>query len=264
MSDRLFGGGRAAAADVAWRIYRRRSTASTNLDALELARAGDPGRAWVVAERQTGGRARRGRVWSSEPGNLYATALICDPCAPAHLPELPFVAAVAAARAVAPRAAAVGRRVGIKWPNDLLLDGAKIAGILLETARTPDGRFAVAIGIGINCRTFPGDTEMPATSLAACGVDVFPDHLFADLEYELRSLVDTWDEGRGFAAVREAWLSHAVGIGRRIRVRLVGSEDEGVFEAIDASGFLVLARDDGSRRLISAGDVFFARPGCEE
>lgn len=264
MSDPRSGGGREASADVAWRLYRRRSTASTNLDALELARAGDPGRAWVVAERQSEGRARRGRDWTSEPGNLFATALLIDPCAPARLAELPFVAAVAAARAVARHAERAGRRVGIKWPNDLLIDGRKVSGMLLETTRTPAGRTAVAIGIGINCKTFPTATEMPATSLLACGIDVFPEHLFADLEYELRSALATWDEGRGFAAIRAAWLDVAVGIGRRIRVRLVDGEDDGCFEAIDASGFLVLARDDGSRRLISAGDVFFPAAENEE
>ncbi|MER2605611.1 MAG: biotin--[acetyl-CoA-carboxylase] ligase [Siculibacillus sp.] len=245
-------------------MVRLVDTASTNLEALDRARAGDPGRVWVVAERQSGGRARRGRVWTSEPGNLYATALLIDPCAPRNLPELPFVAATAAARAVARHAAVSGRRVDVKWPNDLLIGGAKISGILLETTRTPSGATAVAIGIGINCVHHPRDTETPATDLLAEGIDASPARLFPDLEYELAAGLALWNRGEGFAGVRAQWLAHAVGLGGRIRVRLVEGEDEGLFEAIDDTGRLILRRDDGTMRLISAGDVFFPGRPSEE
>ena len=246
-------------------MVRVGDTVSTNIDVLDKARSGDPGRVWVVAERQTGGRARRGREWTSDAGNLYASALLIDPCEPHHMPELPFVVVTAARRAVA-RAAGGRVDIGIKWPNDLLIRGHKVSGILLEATRTPQGRTAVAIGIGINCKHFPLGTETPATSLLAEGIDVFPERLFDDLAHELaegpRRL------GRGDAAskrVRDEWLAHALGLGRPIRVRLVEGEDEGLFEAIDAAGHLVLARADGTRRLVSAGDVFFRDPpGSEE
>lgn len=261
MSEPRLGGGRTASAEGApWRVLRKTATASTNVDVLDLARAGDPGRVWVVSERQESGRARRGRGWTSEPGNLYASALLIDPCAPAHLPELPFVTVLAAADAVAH--ATRGLRVpGIKWPNDLMMSGRKLAGILLETTRVPDGRTAVAVGIGINCRHYPFGTETPATSLLTEGVDVLPERLFDDLAAAFAARIDQWGAGAGFPRIRADWLARAVGIGGRIRVRLVDGEDEGVFEAIDDAGLLILSRDDGNRRKISAGDVFFPEPG---
>lgn len=259
MADLRFGGGRPASAEAtSWRVVRKARTVSTNMDVLDLARADDPGRVWVVAEAQEGGRGRRGRVWTSELGNLYASALIVDPCEPRRLPDLPFVAAVAAADAVAE--ASGGRRVpGIKWPNDLLFGGRKFVGILLEAIRTSAGHDAIAVGIGVNCRHAPFGTETPATSLLAEGIDVAPEVLFDALRESFAGRFSQWDGGRGFAAVRAAWIERAVGIGGPIRVRLVEGEDEGVFEGIDADGHLLLARADGSRRSISAGDVFFPR-----
>lgn len=257
MNEPRSGGGRTSASSgQGWRVVRVGDTVSTNIDVLDKARAGDPGRVWVVAESQNGGRARRGREWTSEPGNLYASALLIDPCEPRHLPELPFVAVTAVQRAVARQVA--GRLdVGIKWPNDLLISGRKVSGILLEATRTPEGRTAVAIGIGVNCKHFPFATETPATSLLAEGIDVFPERLFDDLLVELSEGLAVWDSGRGFAEIRDDWLAHAVGLGRPIRVRLIDGNDDGLFEAIDAAGHLVLARADGTRRLVSAGDVFF-------
>lgn len=259
------GGGRVpATVGDGWRVIRRSETVSTNLDVLDLARSGDPGRVWVVAERQSGGRARRGREWTSETGNLYSSALVIDPCFPAHLPELPFVAALAAHRAVRRVAGGGVRAIGIKWPNDLMIGGRKVAGILLESSRTPDGRTAVAVGIGINCKHHPLGTETPATSLLAEGVDVFPEVLFAELGRAFAEVYAIWDNGRNFAAVRQAWLDAAIGIGGPVRVRLVDGEDRGIFEAIDEAGLLVLARADGTRRSVSAGDVFFPATGSGE
>ncbi len=258
MSGALSGGGRApASTDRGWRVVRVRDTVSTNIDVLDRARAGDPGRVWVVAERQSGGRARRGRDWTSEAGNLYASALLIDPCFPAKLAELPFVVVTAARRAVARQSLGAGTRIGIKWPNDLMIRGRKVSGILLESTRVPDGRTAVAIGIGINCKHFPLGTETPATSLLAEGIDVLPERLFDDLAHELAESLAIWDEGRGFDAIRSEWIDHALGIGGPIRVRLVDGEDEGIFEAIDAAGHLMLVKTDGTRRSVSAGDVFF-------
>jgi len=258
MTEGRSGGGRAAASAAAatWRVVRKPATVSTNIDVLDLARLGDPGRVWVVAEAQNGGRGRRGREWTSPPGNLYASALLIDPGAPVRLPELPFVAAVATADAVA--AVAGGRgSPAIKWPNDVLIAGRKLAGILLESTRTPDGHTAVAVGIGVNCRHHPFGTETAATDLLIEGIDVAPERLFEELRHAFAARLTEWDEGRGFAAIRAAWLARAVGIGGPIRVRLMRGEDHGVFEGIDDEGLLILAGADGSRRKISAGDVFF-------
>lgn len=258
-------GGRApaAAAGRSWRVERFGALPSTNDTALDRARAGDAGRLWIVADRQTSGRGRRGRTWVSESGNLYATALLIDPCEPVRLGELPFVAVVAAHRAVAAHLRDAGSRLRIKWPNDLLVDGRKIAGILLEATRLPDGRGAVAIGIGINCKHGPAATETPATSLLAVGCGVFPEILFEDLREALADVVAVWDGGRGFAEVRAEWLASAGGIGGPIRVRLVNGEETGTFEAIDTDGRLLLRLTDGRLKAISAGDVFFPAGGGE-
>ena len=237
---------------------------STNDAVLDRARAGDPGGLWIVADRQTSGRGRRGRVWVSEIGNLYASALLIDPCEPARLAELPFVVVVAARRAIAAHLARGDERVCIKWPNDLLVDGAKVSGMLLESTRLPDGRNAVAVGIGINCRSAPAATETPATSLLASGCAVYPEVLFEDLDRAFAQSLAVWERGLGFAEIRADWLAHAGGLGSPIRVRLVEGEETGIFEAIDGLGRLVLRTTDGGRRAISAGDVFFpARAGAE-
>jgi len=259
-------GGRGPAVEVErpFRVERFAALPSTNETALERARAGDPGHLWIVADRQTSGRGRRGRVWVSESGNLFASALLIDPCEPLRLAELPFVAVVAARRAVAAHLARGETRARIKWPNDLLVDGAKVAGILLESTRLTDGRTAVAVGIGINCKQAPAGTETPATSLLACGCSVFPEVLFDDLTVALSRTLAIWERGHGFAAIRAEWLDHAGGIGQPIRVRLVAGEKTGVFEAIDAAGRLVLRTAEGAREAISAGDVFFpASAGAE-
>ncbi len=240
-----------------WRVERFGELASTNDEALARARDGDPGYVWFVADRQTSGRGRRGREWVSETGNLYASALLIDPCSAVHLAELPFVAVAAARRAVAAHVTDADNRVRIKWPNDLLVDGRKVAGILLESAKVGRELSAVTIGIGINCKQAPAATESPATSLLAAGAPVFPEVLFEDLRDALADGLATWDRGEGFAAVRATWLEHAVGLGAPVRVRLVAGEDEGIFEAIDETGRLVLKTNDGRRKLISAGDVFF-------
>src|SRR5262249_30015854 len=126
---------------------------STNAEALALARAGERGLLWVTAQRQSAGRGRRGSQWISPPGNLYATLLLTEPSRPAQAPQLSFVAALAAHDAVTICAPQLGPSLKVKWPNDLLVDKAKVAGILLEGENTPI--FAVAIGIGVNCATHP-------------------------------------------------------------------------------------------------------------
>lgn len=257
------GGGRVPASLGAgeWRVDWHDALGSTNAEALAQARAGDPGRLWVVAERQTEGRGRRGRVWTSEPGNLYASALLVDPCPIERLAELPFVAAVAVRAAVAAHAGHRAGDVAIKWPNDLMIAGRKVSGMLLESAQVASGVMAVAIGIGINCRQHPFGTETPATSLLGEGIGVLPEILMRDLAGALAVRLDRWAAGAGFAEIRAEWLAHAVGIGGPVRVRLIDSEDHGRFEAIDEAGRLVLVRDDGERRLVSAGDVFFPDRG---
>jgi BirA family biotin operon repressor/biotin-[acetyl-CoA-carboxylase] ligase len=226
---------------------------STNEEALRLVRTGERAPLWVVAKGQTAGRGRRGRTWVSEPGNLYASLLLSDPSPPDRFPELSFVAALALHDAVTARVPGLAGRVALKWPNDLLIDRNKFAGILVEGEGT-----TVVIGIGVNCAHHPPGTEHPATDLAAAGVRATPDSLFPPLSAAIVARLAQWDRGADFAAIRADWISRAAGIGKPVRVRTGDAELNGTFEALDANGRLVLRLADGTMQAIAAGDVFIA------
>jgi BirA family biotin operon repressor/biotin-[acetyl-CoA-carboxylase] ligase len=210
---------------------------------------------WIVAERQTAGRGRHGRAWASEPGNLYATLLLSEAAPAPRAPELAFVAALAVYDAVAEAAPALAPRLMLKWPNDLLCDGAKLAGILIEGEGT-----AVAIGIGVNCRQHPAATSHPATDLFACGATVSPGNLMAMLSRTMLGRLDQWQRGNAFAAIRLDWLARAHAGGGAIRVRIGAREIAGRFEGIDDQGRLLLRSANGTLEAISAGDVFPGLP----
>src|ERR1700724_2750639 len=157
---------RASAAGV--RLLANDELDSTNAEALRQKRQGQHGPLWITAERQSAGRGRRGREWISVPGNLHASLLLTDPGPAEHWPQLSFVAALAVHDAVVEVAPEISPMLELKWPNDLLLAGAKFAGILIEgEGREEEG--AVAVGIGINCTAHPAGAAYPATDLAACG-----------------------------------------------------------------------------------------------
>jgi BirA family biotin operon repressor/biotin-[acetyl-CoA-carboxylase] ligase len=224
---------------------------STNTDALTRARAGERGPLWLTAVRQTAGRGRRGNSWVSEPGNLYASFLTADSSPQQRVGELSFVAALAVHDAVLDIAPDLARRLAVKWPNDLLIDGAKFAGILIETEGT-----AVVIGIGVNCAHHPADTPYPATDLSAVGAPVSPEDIFFRLSRTMAVRLDQWTGGAGFASIRADWLARVSGLGTDIRVRLPQRELAGHFQALDESGRLVLRLPDGSLEAVSAGEVF--------
>ena len=223
---------------------------STNAEALALARAGEQGPLWIIARLQTAGRGRRGRTWVSEPGNLYATLLLMDPCPPERSAELSFVAALAVHDAIARRVPGLDKRLRLKWPNDCLIDGCKFAGILIEGEGA-----AIAVGIGVNCAHHPEQTAFPATDLASAGVRATPDSVFDCLAAAMNMRLEQWNRGNQFAAIREAWLTRAHGLGRAIRVAMPEGEREGRFETIDATGRMVLRRPDGATDTVTAGDV---------
>jgi BirA family transcriptional regulator, biotin operon repressor / biotin---[acetyl-CoA-carboxylase] ligase len=226
---------------------------STSAEALRRAGAGERGPLWIVARQQTAGRGRRGRLWLSAPGNLHATLLLADPSSPAAAPQLGFVAGLALHDAVAATAPALAASLALKWPNDLLCKGRKIAGILIEGEGNP---IAAAIGIGVNCRGHPATAEYPATDFAANGVAVAADALLDALAAAMRERLGHWNRGAGFAAIRAAWLDRADGLGDRLRARLAERETTGFFETIDEAGRLMLRHGDGSLEAIAAGDVF--------
>jgi BirA family biotin operon repressor/biotin-[acetyl-CoA-carboxylase] ligase len=225
---------------------------STNAQALRLAKAGERGPLWIVAKEQSTGRGRRGRAWISPAGNLYATLMLTDPGPPRAAPQLGFVAALALHDAAVAAAPALAPRLALKWPNDLLCAGRKISGILIEGEGDP---VVAAIGVGVNCCHHPDATELPATDFAAEGADVDAASLFRHLVEAMQRRLTLWNRGGGFAAVRGAWLSRALGLGKPIRVRLAERETTGCFEAIDDAGRLVLRTAKGVEA-IAAGDVF--------
>lgn len=241
---------------------------STNAEALRRARAGERGPLWLVTRDQTAGRGRRGRDWQSPPGNLAASFLEVMRVPPAIAATLGFVAGLATRRSLAEVGGAALRDAGggggepkfeLKWPNDVLAGGAKIAGILLECETAGPDAVAVAIGIGINVVAAPADVPYPATSLTAIDISVPAETVFAALGEAWTDTLRVWDRGRGFAEIRRQWLSHAMGVGQAISVVADGVARSGVFETIDADGRLVVASAGGVSETISAGDVFFGR-----
>ena len=239
----------AAAAGIG--LIARDTVGSTNAEALALARAGERGPLWVTARAQSAGRGRRGRTWVSEPGNLYASLLLTDPAPPERAAQLAFVAALAVHDAIAATAPALATRLRFKWPNDVLLGDAKVAGILIEAEGTP---LVVAIGIGVNCAHHPADAERPATDLAAEGARVTVEALFAALSLAMIERLREWQAG--FASIRAAWLARAAGRGGELRARLGTRELTGRFEGIDEEGRLMLRLPDGNIETIASGEVF--------
>ena len=229
---------------------------STNAEAFARARAGERGPLWITARRQTAGRGRRGRAWVSEPGNLYVSLLLTDPAPPQRAAELSLVAALAVHDAITERAGVLGPRLALKWPNDVLCDGAKLAGILVEGEALPAGPLAVVIGIGVNCAHHPADTAYPATNLAEAGAVVAPESLLQALINTMARRLAEWDRGENFAAVRAAWLKRTAGLGAPARMRLPEREIDGIAETLDETGRLVLRLADGSRERIAAGEMF--------
>jgi BirA family transcriptional regulator, biotin operon repressor / biotin---[acetyl-CoA-carboxylase] ligase len=208
-----------------------------------LAREGAAEGTWLRAGRQTGGKGRQGRAWQSPPGNLHASTLVRVRPGDPPAPTLALVAAVALHEVVEIYAPPVR----IKWPNDLLFDGAKLAGVLLE--REGD---AVIVGFGVNLASHPDSLERPATSLAALGGMAPEPAPFLDiLARNFSRWLAIWRD-RGVAPVRAAWLAAAHPLG----TALVTPEGEGLFEGLDESGALRLRLADGSLRVIHAGDVF--------
>jgi BirA family biotin operon repressor/biotin-[acetyl-CoA-carboxylase] ligase len=244
----------AAAAD--FRLSPHDTLPSTNSEALALARRGETGPLWVTARQQTAGRGRRGNAWISTPGNLYATLLLSDPAAPENAPQLSFVAALAVHDAIVDRAVTLREKLALKWPNDILCGGQKLAGILIESENV-EVRLAVAIGIGVNCMHHPVETAYPATDLGTAGTAVSVEDLFGALSGTMVRRLAQWQRGVGFRSVRADWLDRAAGIGGEMRVRLPKNREfVGRAEALDESGRLLLRLADGTLQTITAGDVF--------
>ncbi|MDE3016394.1 MAG: biotin--[acetyl-CoA-carboxylase] ligase [Pseudomonadota bacterium] len=222
---------------------------STNEEARRLAKGGGRHGAVIWAKRQTAGKGRMGREWVSPEGNLFVSILL-NPEKPLEvLGQLSFVAAVAAIDALAgmpPEDA----KLECKWPNDILLKGRKLGGILLESFQE-NGKQWVIVGVGINVDNCPENTAFPATCLKEAGVELVSAKII--LSRFIHHFIERYNEWnrKGFGFVRKAWVMAAWGLNRRLRV----GDIEGACEGIDAKGSLLLRCDDGNRREIHAGDV---------
>jgi BirA family biotin operon repressor/biotin-[acetyl-CoA-carboxylase] ligase len=230
--------------------------ASTNAEARCRGEAGEAGPVWIMALRQTAGRGRRGRAWTSGEGNLAATLLMTTERPPAEAAQASFVAALAAGdladACVGPGAAR------LKWPNDVLVHGRKAAGILLEAGPRPDGLW-LAIGVGANLASHPRDVELAATSFAEHMPTRAPTPRDA-LEI-LATRFEAWRaiwSQQGFAPIAAAWTERAYGLGRPCEARLPNRTLQGLAEGLEPDGALRLRLDGGAVERITAGDVFFA------
>lgn len=241
-----------------YRLAAFETIGSTNDEAKRLVSEGAPEGTVVWARRQTQGRGRQDRTWMSPLGNLYCSIILRPGKSASQIATLGFAAALAAAEAIEP--VAPPTRAMLKWPNDVLLDGCKVAGILLEAGN--NGAWLV-IGCGINLAYFPESVPFPAISiLAATGFQIAAEDALAGFCGQFDLWYRHW-KAEGFAPVREAWLARAHPKGTKLNVRLPTATLNGAFDDLDGDGTLILAGEDGALHRIAAGDVYFAAPAVQ-
>lgn len=232
---------------------------STNSEAARLAPS-LAGPTWILAHRQTAARGRRGRVWINPEGNFAATLVMRPGGSAGEAALRSFVAALAVAEALERRIGPAAA-IALKWPNDVLLNGGKVAGILLESVGVGAGISHLAIGIGVNLIAAPPAEAVepgslpPVSVMGETGLRIAPEDFltplaatFARLEAQLAA--------HGFAPIRTAWLARAARLGQRVVARMGGETVEGIFETIAEDGAIVLATAAG-RRTIPAADIQF-------
>lgn len=249
----------AAASRSGFTLEHHETIGSTNDRAMDYLRDGGASRHFVVAREQRGGRGRLGRVWISEPGNLYASLALIDPAPQAFAFQLGFVASLAIYETLL--ASGVRQeRISLKWPNDVLLDKQKISGILIEGSVLREGHIGVVIGCGVNVFHHPTDTLYPVTDLRASGLLLSVEEVFSTFSQAFAEALALYDRGAGFQSVRDKWLRSAHGLGGPIVVRDRNEERPGLFKGLDDEGRLLLEHS-GHIEPVIAGDIFFANEG---
>jgi len=240
---------------IVFRIAEVPAIDSTNAALREKAALGEAPGLVLRADEQTAGRGRRGRGWDSPAGNLYVSLLLRPDCKPVEGATVGFVAAVALGRVLRDLTPA---DVLHKWPNDLLIGGKKMTGILLEAGTKPDGRLDwLVLGMGVNIRSHPETGLYPTTDLVASGGPSLTARQLLDRFLAVFGpAYDAWEQG-GFKAIRADWLAFAAGIGERVVARLEREEVAGSFTDRDPDGALIMQLDSGQQRRIAAGDIFF-------
>ena len=235
-----------------FRIEQVADIDSTNEACRQRALAGEGAGLVIRADRQSAGRGRRGRAWESPAGNLYASILLRPTRPAAEAAALGFAAVIAVGDVIAPLVTA---EVQNKWPNDLLIGGAKAMGILLETQGAADP--FLVLGFGVNIVSHPANTPYPATDLLANGATpISAQALLERILAAFAPLYDSW-AADGFAALLPAWKRRAAGLGQAIDVRLEHETVSGLFKDLEPDGTLRLGLSDGTERRIAAGDVYF-------
>jgi BirA family biotin operon repressor/biotin-[acetyl-CoA-carboxylase] ligase len=240
-----------------FRLERLDTVDSTNAEAMRRAVAGEPGPLWIMADVQTAGRGRAGRSWTSEPGNLQASLLVTLDAPVSKAYQLSLVAGIAVFDAIRVGLGTSTPGLRLKWPNDILIDGSKVGGILIESSTTSAGLSAV-IGIGINIAASPDLPDRPATCLAAHGFQPDPQALLAEIAGATNTWLAIWDEAAGFATIREAWLNRAHPIGERMSINTGSERIAGAFLGLDSEGALLLDAE-GDARQFTFGDVSLSR-----
>jgi BirA family transcriptional regulator, biotin operon repressor / biotin---[acetyl-CoA-carboxylase] ligase len=238
---------------------------STNAEAIARARDGEQGPMWFVTSEQTAGRGRRHRAWIAPRGNLASSILEVLDVSPAVAATLGFAAGLALEAALQKvgieaslrSAGSDHMKFSLKWPNDVLAGQKKLAGILLEAEAVAGDRLGVVVGIGTNVIAAPEGTPTPATSLAALGIHVGAQELFAELSDAWAEFRTVWDNGRGFGEIRRLWLERAAGLGQPVAIRTGSATVEGIFDTIDETGCMIVRTSGGKQVPISAGDVYF-------
>lgn len=240
---------------------------STNAEGMRRAAAGVRGPLWITARCQTAGRGRAGRLWGTPDGNLAQTLLFAPGCEPSALAGLSLVAGIATFDAVASclagsvagdggsdRVPTGAGALRLKWPNDVLLDGAKLSGCLIEST-VQGGAAIVAIGIGINVAVAPDVTGREVASLAGRGASVGADSVGASLRARLAHWIGIWDGGAGMPAIRRGWLARSFPVGTPMSVGTGDGRLEGTFAGLAEDGALLLGVAGSGVRCVSFGDV---------
>lgn len=252
-----------AALKASYRLETYEHVNSTNILAGEFAKNGDQGKLWIVAQGQLSGRGRRGNQWLSPKGNLYASLLLMEDLMPQNAATLGFVAGVSLIEAISQHKRIIPPNMSddailLKWPNDLLVAGAKLTGILLELVPLPSNQQALVIGLGVNVASSPTTMPYPTASLQHIGYQMTAGQLFETLSETWSINYQLWNKGNNLSAIRDKWLSNAANLGGRVNIMVNGELISGIFETIDEQCKFVIYQDNGQRIAISAGEVHFS------
>ncbi len=232
---------------------------STNAEALRWAEKGQSKPLWIVAKHQSQGRGRRGRKWITAPGNLFATLLLNWSGPRTVLSELSFVTAVSCADMVENliENSHCEAQVRLKWPNDILLNGAKAGGILIETSGINTRSIAIAIGIGLNIVNHPTEAlAYPTTDFVHAGLKVTRSEVFENLAMRFDHYFRQWRQTSGFETIKQRWLDFGPSLGQKLKVNTGTGIITGDFAGLDDHGGLLLSLSDGSQQTVLAGDIF--------